>query len=122
MKLSEIAKEILGEDDYEGYLADIASHIEEVISYWSEDEVKPLKLYLFGSRLKGTHRKKSDLDALFLYDGSLRSKYLQDALNDDLDIGTSFKVDISPVNSDETGYLSEFNRDYDVSKLPTHEF
>lgn len=107
---------------YNDYLIDIANHINEVIDYYDQTEVKPLKLYLFGSRIKGNNRKNSDLDVLFIYQGTLRSKYLQDSLNQDLNRIDNIKIDISPVNEDEEYFLNKFYTEYDITKLPTHNF
>jgi predicted nucleotidyltransferase len=107
-----------------GILQDVSEHIKNVLSEleYDIDEVKPLKLILFGSRIKGTNTEDSDLDVLFLYKGTLRSKYIHDALNDDT-VQCEYDIDIFACNvDDDESFYKKFQLEYSSYDLPIFLF
>ena len=110
-------------NDLKYCLYDAVNHINEVTEHWDVDEVRPLKAYLFGSRISKTNRENSDLDILFIYEGSLRSKYLHDPLNEDCVECFDIELDIVACNTDEDeSFIKKFYNDYNVDSLPMYDF
>lgn len=109
--------------DYADYLPAIASHISTALEDSGyEDEVDPIEVVLFGSRMKGTNRENSDLDALFIYRGPTRSKYLHDVLNNG-ELDGDYAIDIFACNEDDDEpTLKKIKADYDFSTLPKYKF
>jgi len=89
--------------DIEGVLAD--SNVDE-----SEFKIEGVKIY--GSFTKGTNTKKSDLDVLVQYSGSMRedaafNMFSEAKLKIQNALGKNVKVDINPINSEKSGTIEE---------------
>jgi len=107
--------------DYADYLPAIALHISTALED-SGYEVDPIEVVLFGSRMKGTNRENSDLDALFIYRGPTHSKYLHDVLNNG-ELDGDYAIDIFACNEDDDeSTLKKIKADYDFSTLPKYKF
>lgn len=105
------------------------------LEYYSEDEIKEMVLdqvherlrdagiddsefnvkavAIYGSRRRGTARKRSDLDVVIEYTGSMREDDAFDIINDkNYEYGNiaidSIKVDVNPIRSDKSGSIEDF--------------
>ena len=64
------------------------------------EAVRPTKIYLFGSRARGDHRKDSDVDLLVIYDGMKTKHELQMEIRRIFRPRT-FSLDLFIMSSDE---------------------
>lgn len=80
-------------------------------------DIKIIGIQLHGSRLRGQAKKRSDLDAVFQYDGDLREDDLFTLLNSRPQYRIEgIKVDINPIKEDIRSYMKRSD-DYDQFKL-----
>lgn len=132
----ELASGVQGLENYS------ESELERIVADWFRsvendcgfDAGGVLGVFLHGSRLRGTARPDSDLDAVVFYSGSAREDALFDALNDpDAPDGRlevdGIAVDVNPMRvsddpaeaADEIRRYAERSREYDREVLAGRE-
>lgn len=81
------------------------------------------EVWLHGSRIRGTHRPTSDLDAVLFYSGSFREDSLFDILHDTdvFDVTLNgISVDVNPVRVRSAADIDRYkkkSREYDKTKI-----
>lgn len=83
---------------------DVAARIADI-----DPDIKIKGIAIHGSRIRGDHRKDSDLDAVVEFEGDWSEDALFNALHDN-DILTidGVKVDINPIRADKSGTLKDY--------------
>lgn len=82
---------------------------------YSAEDLDVIEIQLHGSRLRGTARPDSDLDAVVEYSGDFREDDLFDLLNEDPLFIEDVQVDINPITGSMSSYMSRSNA-YDKQK------
>ena len=97
----------------------IEEHIVDIIENENID-IEIIGIELHGSRLRGTYRENSDLDAVVEYRGNFKEDSLFNILNEDPLFIESIQVDINPIRKEETGTLKDYmikSKQYDKTIL-----
>ena len=94
---------------------DVAARIADI-----DPDIKIKGIAIHGSRIRGDHRKDSDLDAVVEFEGDWSEDALFNALHDN-DILTidGVKVDINPIRADKSGTLKDYmirSRQHDLER------
>ena len=82
---------------------------------YSAEDLDIIEIQLHGSRLRGTARPDSDLDAVVEYSGDFREDDLFDLLNEDPLFIEDVQVDINPITGSMSSYMNKSNA-YDKQK------
>lgn len=82
---------------------------------YSADDLDIVEIQLHGSRLRGTARPDSDLDAVVEYNGDFREDDLFDLLNENPLFIEDVQVDINPITGSMSSYMNKSNA-YDRQK------
>lgn len=114
----------------EGYTYDeIKNEIDEYVMSVIEDnnlDITFVDSALHGSRIRGNAKPESDLDYVFEYKGDEREYVVFNIINDDPYYISGMRVDINPINADETCDLQTYMQksrlyDKEIMKKPLRE-
>lgn len=107
----------------EQYLANIViKYINGVLldNFVSPDEFSLVDIRFHGSRVRGTNRPDSDLDAVVQYSGTMREDSAFNMLNDDKLTINGIEVDINPIQEDIADYMKR-SAAYDTEILSSEK-
>lgn len=95
----------------------VLNHIESALedNGYSAEDLDVVEIQLHGSRLRGTARPDSDLDAVVEYSGDFREDDLFDLLNENPLFIEDIQVDINPIEGSIDSYMRKSDA-YDKQK------
>lgn len=123
----ERAKQIQGLNgySYDEIIEIIQSEVERILSdaEIQIDEIEIVEIWLHGSRLRGTAKDSSDLDAVMFYKGRMKEdslfNILHDADKDEIEI-EGITVDVNPIHIQTEQDINRYKKksdEYDLNIL-----
>lgn len=84
------------------------------INYTGKDEIEYLCIYAHGSRVYGNPRKKSDIDFVLFYKGSIREDDLFNIFGDESIYIEHIKCDFNPIKIDDESDIEYYIQKHDI--------
>lgn len=119
----ERAKQIQGLNNYsyDEIIEMIQSEVERILSDAEAiDEIEIIEIWLHGSRLRGTAKDSSDLDAVMFYKGRMKEDSLFNILHEDEIEIEGITVDVNPIHIQTEQDINRYKKksdEYDLNIL-----